>query len=60
MTRGFIARLRALFAEVERRMNLKTVSESVFDEVHVLQRRPEMNCENLRNLLRKEGAKNED
>jgi len=41
-------------------MNLKTVSESVFDEVHVLQRRPEMNCENLRNLLRKEGAKNED
>jgi len=41
-------------------MNLKTVSESVFDEVHVLQRQPEMNCENLHHLLRKEGAKNED
>jgi len=41
-------------------MNLKTVSESAFDEVHVLRQQPEMNCENLHNLLRKEGVKNED
>ncbi len=41
-------------------MNPNAVSDSAFDEVHVLQQQPEMNCENLRNLLRKEGAKNED
>ena len=57
MTRGFIARLARPFTKVERRMNPSAVSESVFDEVHVLQRQPEMNCENLRNLLRKEGVK---
>jgi len=38
-------------------MNPNAVSESAFDEVHVLQQQPEMNCENLRNLLRKEGVK---
>ncbi|GEM_PF-4549345 len=51
---------RAFSAEVEQRMNLKRVSESAIDEVHVLQRQPEMNCENRHNLLRKEGVKNED
>jgi len=60
MTRGFIARLARPFAEVERRMNPRAVSESAFDEMHVLRQQPELNCENLRNLLRKEGAKNED
>lgn len=34
---------RAFSAEVERRINLNAVSESAFDEVHVLQRQPEMN-----------------
>jgi hypothetical protein len=57
MTRGFIARLARPFAEIERRTNPRAVSESAFDEVHVLQRQPEMNCENLHNLLRKEGVK---
>ena len=60
MTRGFIARLARPFAEVERRMNPSAVSESAFDDMHVLRQQPELNCENLRNLLRKEGAKNED
>jgi len=41
-------------------MNPSAVSESAFDEMHVLRQQPELNCENLRNLLRKEGAKNED